>query len=105
MDPLHHPDLIDISRTLRKRWEQVVDAWQLETWEAYRDVIRLGRKTRLPEKQRVVLWSIFERVRADLNCRDMVTTSDIFSMYNMAAPTSSTPSAPVMNPAENLLRI
>ena len=45
-------------------WEQVVDAWQLETWEAYRDVIRLGRKTRLPEKQRAVLWSIFERVRA-----------------------------------------
>ena len=27
-------------------WEQVVDAWQLEDWEAYRDVARLGRKTR-----------------------------------------------------------
>src|SRR5581483_295999 len=30
-------------------WEQVVDAWQLDTWEEYRDVIRLGRKTRLKE--------------------------------------------------------
>jgi len=39
-------------------WEQVVDAWQLESWEAYRDVTRLGRKTRLSEKQRVVLRSM-----------------------------------------------
>ena len=30
-------------------WEQVVDAWQLESWESYRDVVRLGRKTRLQE--------------------------------------------------------
>jgi hypothetical protein len=30
-------------------WEQVVDAWQLATWESYRDVARLGRKTRLKE--------------------------------------------------------
>ena len=34
---------------LLTEWEQVVDAWQLENWEAYRDVARLGRKTRLPE--------------------------------------------------------
>ena len=40
---------------LLTEWEQVVDAWQLETWEAYRDVARLGRKTRLPEAQRAVL--------------------------------------------------
>src|SRR5439155_12172470 len=25
-------------------WSEVVDAWQLDTWEAYRDVRRLGRK-------------------------------------------------------------
>ena len=40
---------------LLTEWEQVVDAWQLESWEAYRDVVRLGRKTRLPEAQRAVL--------------------------------------------------
>ena len=60
-------------------WEQVVDAWQLDTWEAYRDVVRLGRKTRLPEKRRVVLWSIFERVRSNLRSQDLVTYSDLFS--------------------------
>ena len=45
---------------LLTEWEQVVDAWQLESWESYRDVARLGRKTRLKEAQRVVLWSMFE---------------------------------------------
>ena len=29
---------------LLTEWEQVVDAWQLDSWEAYRDVARLGRK-------------------------------------------------------------
>lgn len=60
-------------------WEQVVDAWQLETWEAYRDVMRLGRKTRLPEKQRLILWSIFDHVRSKLKERKLVTYSDLFS--------------------------
>ena len=54
------------SHFLRTEWEQVVDAWQLETWEAYRDVVRLGRKTRLTGKAATVLWSIFEGVRAGL---------------------------------------
>ena len=48
---------------LMMEWEQVVDAWQLDTWESYRDVMRLGRKTRLKEPQRAIIWSIFERVR------------------------------------------
>src|SRR5207248_2432394 len=43
---------------LTTEWEQVVDAWQLGSWEGYRDVVRLGRKTRLQENQRAVLWSI-----------------------------------------------
>lgn len=64
---------------LLTEWEQVVDAWQLATWEAYRDVKRLGRKTRLPEKHRVVLWSIFEKVRSSLKDQDLVTYSEMFS--------------------------
>ena len=64
---------------LLTEWEQVVDAWQLENWEAYRDVVRLGRKTRLPETQRTVLWSIFDRVRAGLKARNLITHSELFS--------------------------
>ncbi len=60
-------------------WEQVVDAWQLNTWESYRDVTRLGRKTRLPEAQRQVLWSIFEKVHAALATKGLVTVAKMFT--------------------------
>ncbi len=59
-------------------WEDVVDAWQLRTWDDYRDVSRLGRKTRIGGKQREALWAIFERVRAGLVERRIVTWSDVF---------------------------
>jgi superfamily I DNA/RNA helicase len=64
---------------LLTEWEQVVDAWQLENWEAYRDVARLGRKTRLPEAQRAVLWAIFERVRDGLQERKLATHAGLFT--------------------------
>ena len=66
-------------RFLLTEWEQVVDAWQLDTWEAYRDVARLGRKTRLPEAQRAILWSMFEQVRAGLASQNMITRSAMFT--------------------------
>ena len=59
-------------------WAQVVDAWQLDTWEAYRDVPRLGRRRRLPENQRQVLWSIFEEVRSRLRDRGLLTRAGMF---------------------------
>lgn len=65
-------------RFLLTEWEQVVDAWQLGTWEEYRDVRRLGRKTRLPERQRRVLWTIFARVRSGLESRNLFTPADMF---------------------------
>ncbi len=63
---------------LYTEWEQIVDAWQLDGWEAYRDVVRLGRKTRLPEQQRAVLWSIFERVREGLAARNAISFPALF---------------------------
>lgn len=64
---------------LLSEWEHVVDAWQLGTWDAYRDVVRLGRKTRLPEAQRTKLWSIFEQIRAGLRARKLITHAELFS--------------------------
>ncbi len=63
---------------LMTEWEQVVDAWQLDTWDAYRNVPRLGRKTRLPENQRAVLWKIFERVRHAMKSRGLITYAELF---------------------------
>ena len=64
---------------LLTEWEEVVDAWQLDTWEAYREVRRLGRKTRLPELQRAVLWSIFDRLRSQLDSQGFITYAGLFS--------------------------
>ena len=60
-------------------WEQVVDAWQLDTWEAYRDVPRLGRQRRLPESQRLLLWTVFERVQSSLQERGLTTRSQMYA--------------------------
>lgn len=78
---------------LESEWTDVVDAWQLDSWEAYRDVPRLGRKTRLGEKQRSVLWSIFERVRADLKDRGLVTMPAIFAAATERIRSGDTPPA------------
>jgi hypothetical protein len=64
---------------LFSEWDQVVDAWQLENWDDYRDVARLGRKTRLPEPQRAVLWEIFGHVRSGLAARKLVTEAGMFT--------------------------
>jgi hypothetical protein len=64
---------------LLSEWEHVIDAWQLGSWEAYRDIVRLGRKTRLTERQRTVLWSIFERVRTGLRELGMITNAELFT--------------------------
>jgi hypothetical protein len=67
------------SAFLVSEWEHVVDAWQLDTWEAYRDVARLGRRTRISEAQRAVLWSIFDRVRAGLRQKNLITEAGLFT--------------------------
>jgi len=63
---------------LVSEWSHIVDAWQLRTWEAYKSVTRLGRKTRLKEPQRVQLWSIFERVWNALDERGLSTTAAMY---------------------------
>ena len=64
---------------LVSEWTEVVDAWQLGSWEAYRDVARLGRKTRLPERQRQALWAIFDRIRSGLSERKLATQAGVYS--------------------------
>ncbi len=76
---------------LYTEWDRVVDAWQLESWEAYRDVVRLGRRTRLPERQRAVLWSICDRVRAGLATRNLITHAGLFTRLALGLAKSKNP--------------
>ncbi|WP_269522413.1 3'-5' exonuclease [Coraliomargarita parva] len=67
------------SRFLASEWEQVVDAWQLQIWEDYRDVKRLGRKSRLTESKRQQLWEVFSFVQSKLNERNQITQAGLFT--------------------------
>lgn len=79
-------------RFLITEWDEIVDAWQIETWEAYRDVPRPGRKTRLPETQRSALWNIFSAVRSILTGQQFFTEAGLFSQ--LAARIASRPASP-----------
>jgi superfamily I DNA/RNA helicase len=60
-------------------WEHVVDAWQLPDWPAYREFVRLGRKSRLSEAQRKTIWDIFSRVRVQLEAVSLKTRSAMYT--------------------------
>lgn len=66
-------------RFLMSEWSKVVDAWQLQTLEAYATVPRLGRKNRMGSKQRERAWPIFEKTRELLNDKGIQTWPQIFA--------------------------
>jgi mRNA-degrading endonuclease RelE of RelBE toxin-antitoxin system len=73
------PDHKFRQRFLRTEWDQIVDAWQIDSSDAYANVSRLGRKTKIPKKQQAILWSIFQKVREKLSARSLITHSELFT--------------------------
>lgn len=73
------PALKFSQRFMLGEWNDLVDAWQLKTWDAYKNVKRLGRKTRLSEAQRVALWTVFERVQSALVQGGLITHAEMFT--------------------------
>lgn len=63
---------------LAAEWRDVVDAWSLRRWEEYRDIARLGRRTRVGGRQRETLWRIFDRVRQGMQAQGAVTQADVY---------------------------
>lgn len=76
------PDLKLSDQFIWTEWRDVVDAWQLTDWDAYKSVPRLGRKTRLGEKQRESLWSIFSDLRAAIDSRGLITRPGMFNQLS-----------------------
>ncbi len=64
---------------LLSEWDDVVDTWQINDWESYRDAKRLGRKTRLPEAQRALYWEVFSNVKEQLKQAKKITVSEMFA--------------------------
>ena len=71
---------------LLSEWDDVVDTWQLESWDEYRDAKRLGRKTRLPEVQRALYWQAFAKVKEHLRQTGKITTAEMFGKLAEVMP-------------------
>jgi len=64
---------------LNSEWEHVIDAWQVDSAEAYASVPRMGRKNRLGARQREELWTIFSKVRDELRAKALTTAAGLFT--------------------------
>ena len=64
---------------VQSEWDELIDAWQVESWEAYRDLVRLGRKTKLPETRRAAVWAVVEQARAQLRGQALITHAQMFT--------------------------
>ena len=60
-------------------WDEVIDAWQLDHWDEYRSFARLGRKSRLTEPQREVVWAILSKAKAAIQESGGHTTAQLFN--------------------------
>lgn len=56
-----------------EEFNEIVDAFHLRDWENYRDVRRLGRKSRLNEAKRRLLWDGFEKAMQELTHQGLIT--------------------------------
>lgn len=72
-------------------WQDVVDAWQLKRWPDYRDLKRLGRKTRLSEAQRHALWDLYENMQAGLAAEELLTHAALFTQLSLKLRTAQHP--------------
>ncbi len=73
------PNVVFSPQFLRDEWNDVVDGWNLTSWEEYRNFKRLGRKSRLRETDRNTIWNLFKRLRQELTHRNARTMAMIYS--------------------------
>lgn len=78
-DVANELDITDFTeRFLMSEWVSVIDAWQINSLEAYKDVPRLGRKNRMSASQRTLVWPIFEKTKERLAEQGLFTWPTIF---------------------------
>lgn len=58
-------------------WSLVVDAWNIQSQEGYRDLPRLGRKVRMVASKRDALWLVFAAVRERLELAALKTEAQL----------------------------
>lgn len=71
-------------------WQDIVDARQVSSWQAYKTVKRLGRKTRVGTKQRELLWSIFSKALDTLKANNQITWAGLLQQVAIYLDESET---------------
>lgn len=64
---------------LMEEWNELVDAWNVTDADAYANIPRVGRRTRLGPVQREAAWGVFAFVRARLLDRKVTTWSQLYA--------------------------
>lgn len=65
-------------------WENVVDAFQVKSAEIYTNIERLGRRTRLAETQRKIMWEIMDKVIHELKAIGKITINEMYLKLTLA---------------------
>lgn len=65
-------------------WENVVDAFQIKTDELYTNIQRLGRRTRLAETQRKIMWDIMDKVVQGLKAMGKITMNELYQKLTIS---------------------
>jgi mRNA-degrading endonuclease RelE of RelBE toxin-antitoxin system len=63
-----------------EEFNEIVDSFGLRDWDSYRDVRRLGRKSRLNEAKRRLLWDGFAAVLQELESSGQITLHQLFHL-------------------------
>ncbi len=66
-------------RFLLSEWTHVIDAWEIRSGEAYAQVQRMGRKSRLGPSQRARLWPVFDSVRREIDGQGHTSWARVFT--------------------------
>ncbi len=61
-----------------EEFQEIIDTYNLKDWESYRNLRRIGRKSRLNEKRREILWPCFMKVFENLSALGMITENQLF---------------------------
>jgi len=64
---------------LLEEWDELVDAWNVASGEAYARIPRLGRRTRLGASQREAAWSVFSFVQRHLAENQLLTWAQLYA--------------------------
>ncbi|MBH46602.1 MAG: DNA helicase [Halobacteriovorax sp.] len=63
-------------------WSNIVDSWRVKDWDDYKNVKRLGRKKRLAETQRKIVWGVCFVIIKALEDLNAITLSEMYSLVS-----------------------